>query len=80
MQSVKWEWGKERLSDSLMSKEISDLNIPLWKDTVSVIARGEISNKLAPFYMRHYHSKHFWWDDDMDKEFRTRIEGELSIS
>ena len=57
-----------------------DLNIPLWKDTVSVIARGEISNKLAPFYMRHYHSKHFWWDDDMDKEFRTRIEGELSIA
>lgn len=30
--------------------------------------------------MRHYHSKHFWWDNDMDKEFRTRIEGELSIA
>ena len=30
--------------------------------------------------MRHYHSKHFYWDDDnMDKEFRTRIEGELNI-
>lgn len=57
-----------------------DVNIPLWKDTVSVIARGEISNKLAPFYMRHYHSRHFWWDDDMDKELRTRIEGELSIA
>lgn len=57
-----------------------DLNFPLWKDTVSLIARGEISNKLAPFYMRHYHSKHFLWDDDMDKEFRTRIEGELSIA
>ena len=57
-----------------------DLNFPLWKDTVSLIARGEVSNKLAPFYMRHYHSKHFWWDNDMDKEFRTRIEGELSIA
>jgi len=34
----------------------------------------------VPFYMRHYHSKHFMWDDDMDKEFRTRIEGELSIA
>ena len=30
--------------------------------------------------LRHYHSKHFMWDDDMDKEFRTRIEGELSIA
>lgn len=57
-----------------------DLNFPLWKDTVSLVARGEVSNKLAPFYMRHYHSKHFWWDNDMDKEFRTRIEGELSIA
>lgn len=55
-----------------------DLNFRLWKDTVSLIARGEISNRIAPFYMRHYQSKHFWWDDDMDKEFRTRIEGELS--
>lgn len=57
-----------------------DLNFPLWKDTVSLVARGEVSNKLAPFYMRHYHSKHFWWDNDMNKEFRTRIEGELSIA
>ena len=32
------------------------------------------------FYMRHYHSNHFMWDNDMDKEFRTRIEGELSIA
>ena len=30
-----------------------DLNFPLWKDTVSLIARGEVSNQLAPFYMRH---------------------------
>lgn len=56
-----------------------DLNFPLWKDTVSFIARGEVSNKQAPFYMRHYHSKHFWWDNDLDKVFRTRLEGELSI-
>ena len=57
-----------------------DLNFRLWKDTVSLIARGVISNKLAPFYMRHYHSKHFMWDNDMDKEFRTRVEGELNIA
>lgn len=57
-----------------------DLNFPLWKDTVSLVARGEVSNKLAPFYMRHYHSKHFWWDNDLENIFRTRIEGELSIA
>ena len=57
-----------------------DLNFKLGKDTVSLIARGEVSNRIAPFYMRHYHSKHFWWDDDMNKEFRSRIEGELNIA
>ncbi len=57
-----------------------DLNFRLWKDTVSLIARASVSNTLPSFYMRHYHSKHFYWDNDhMDKEFRTRIEGELNI-
>lgn len=58
-----------------------DLNFRLWNDTVSLYARGAISNTLPAFYMRHYQSNHFWWDnDDMDKEFRTRIEGELDIA
>ena len=57
-----------------------DLNFRLWKDTVSFIARGSISNTLPAFYMRHYHSKYFYWDNDnMEKEFRTRLEGELNI-
>ena len=31
--------------------------------------------------MRHYHSNHYYWDNEnMDKEFRTRVEGELNIS
>ena len=58
-----------------------DLNFRLFKDTVNFIARASISNTLPAFYMRHYHSKYFWWDnEDMDKEFRSRIEGELNIT
>ncbi|NLI36816.1 MAG: hypothetical protein GX416_09935 [Bacteroidales bacterium] len=56
-----------------------DLNFQLLSDTVSLVARANISNTLPDFYMRHYHSKHFYWDDDMNKEFRSRLEGELSI-
>lgn len=57
-----------------------DLNFRLWKDTVSFVARASVSNTLPSFYMRHYHSKHFYWDNNnMSKEFRTRIEGELNI-
>ncbi|MDE6347909.1 MAG: putative porin, partial [Bacteroides sp.] len=58
-----------------------DLNFRLWKDTVNFYARGCVSNTLPSFYMRHYHSNHYNWDNDnMDKEFRTRVEGELNIA
>lgn len=58
-----------------------DLNFRLWKDTMNFYARGYVSNTLPSFYMRHYHSNHYNWDNDnMDKEFRTRVEGELNIS
>jgi len=71
-------WG-EALGQFNLKGDI-DLNFRLGKDTVGLTARGEVSNELAPFYMRHYHSKHFKWDNDMEKEFRTRVEGELSIA
>ncbi|MBQ8673648.1 MAG: putative porin [Bacteroides sp.] len=58
-----------------------DLNFRLWKDTVNFRARGHVTNTLPSFYMRHYHSNHFYWDNDnMDKEFRIRVEGELNVA
>lgn len=57
----------------------ADLNFPLFKDTVRLEARASIKNLNPSFYMRHYHSKHAWWDNNLDKEFRTRIEGTLAI-
>lgn len=58
-----------------------DLNFKLWKDTVTFIARASVSNTVPNFYMRHYHSRHYWWDNEnLDKEFRSRIEGELDIA
>jgi len=66
--------GQFRLQGSM------DMNFHLWRDTVRFVGRGFITNTLPAFYMRHYHSNHFYWDNDnMDKEFRTRLEGELSI-
>ena len=56
-----------------------DLNFRLGKDTVNLYARGHVSNLLPSFYMRHYHSNHFAWDNDLNKEFRTGVEGELNI-
>lgn len=57
-----------------------DLNFRLWKDTVNLIVRAFVKNTLPSFYMRHYHSNlHVWDNDNMEKEFRTRVEGELNI-
>ena len=58
---------------------IADLNFPLFKDTVQLAARAFVKNLNPSFYMRHYHSQFAWWDNDLSKEFRTRIEGTLSL-
>lgn len=56
-----------------------DLNFRLFNDTVQLIARASVEHNNPTFYYRHYHSKHYWWDTDLDKEIRTRIEGEFSL-
>lgn len=53
-----------------------DLNFPLFGDTVTLAASGFLHNLNPTFYYRHYHSKHFWWDDDnMSKIIHSRIQG-----
>ena len=57
-----------------------DLNFRLFKDTVRLDVHAYMKNLTPAFYFRHYHSHHYWWDnDDMDKIFRTRLEGGLTI-
>ena len=52
-----------------------DLNFRLFKDTVRLDVHAFMKNLRPAFYFRHYHSHHYWWDnDDLDKVFRTRIE------
>ena len=58
----------------------ADLRVKLGKDSVMLKGHAYIKNTLPSFYMRHYHSNHYVWDyDDMDKEFRVRVEGELDF-
>ena len=56
----------------------TDLNFPLFGDTLTLAAKAFFYRMKPTFYMRHYHSKHFWWDNDLSKETRTRIEGLLA--
>lgn len=62
-----------------------DFNFKLGRDTVNFIAKGTVSRLKPDFYMRHYHSNHFYWDEGVDfselnNEFNSRVEGELNIN
>ena len=57
----------------------ADLNFRLFGDTVTLAAKGFLHRLNPTFYHRHYHSRHFWWDDDdLSKTLHTRIEGLFS--
>lgn len=56
-----------------------ELNLPFKKDTMQLVVNAYIKNLTPSYYIRHYHSKHAWWDYDLDKETRTRIEGIFTL-
>lgn len=56
-----------------------DLNFRLMNDTVRLELYAHIKNLNPIFYHRHFHSKHYWWDNDLSKINSTRIEGTFSI-
>lgn len=53
----------------------ADVNFPLFGDTVNLQAKGFIYRLNPTFYYRHYHARNLWWDNDLGKEQRSRIEG-----
>ena len=53
----------------------TDLNFKLFGDTVRLAASAFLHRNHPVFFQRMYHSKHFWWDNDLSKETRSRIEG-----
>ena len=55
-----------------------DLNFRLFGDSLRLDARAFMHRTNPTFIQRNYHSKHFWWDNDFDKETHTHLEGRLS--
>lgn len=54
----------------------TDVNIPLFGDTIRLAAKAHFNRITPTFFQRRYHSKHLWWDHaDLDKETRAGIEG-----
>lgn len=54
----------------------TDLNFPLFGDTVQLAAKAFLYRLNPVFYQRRYHASNIWWDNSsLSKETRTRIEG-----
>lgn len=53
--------------------------IPLFGDSVNVLAKGEFRNTAQPYLLQNYISNHFAWNNDFGKTRTYRVEGELSI-
>lgn len=57
----------------------TDVNLPLFGDTLHFVANGFFHRLRPAFYLTHYHARHYWWDDDdMDKVIHSRIAATLT--
>lgn len=57
----------------------ADLNFNFFGDTVTLQANGFFHRTTPSFYYRHYHSRHYLWDNDgLSKVIHSRIQGMLS--
>ena len=56
-----------------------DLNFRLGRDTVNFSATASFKNIKPAFYFEHYHSQYLWWDNSLNQETRTRLEGCLAL-
>ena len=62
------------------------LNIPIKQDTISLKGFAEITNKRSSFFMRHFHSNHYYWDagkngmDNFKTVFSQKVGGTLGYN
>lgn len=76
LQAETWLTGED--AGQLKLEGETDLNFPLFGDTVHLAAKAYFYRLSPSFFERHYHGKHFWWDNTLSKPTRTRIEGIFS--
>lgn len=73
-----WVAGED--AGQLMADFDTDLNFRLLGDTVQLAASAFFHNLNPVFYKRHYHARNLWWDNDLDKETHTHLEGRLHFA
>lgn len=56
----------------------TDVNFKLFGDTIQLAAKAFFRRTKPRFFQNQYHSKHLWWDQSLESETRTHIEGLFS--
>ncbi len=57
----------------------ADLNVPLLGDTAQLALNAFVHNDRPSPYFSRYVSKHFIWNNDLSKQFHSRIIAEFSL-
>ena len=55
-----------------------DGNFPIGKDTLFINAQAYFRNETPDYYLQHYRSNHYIWDNDFDKTYRLFVGGEVA--
>ena len=53
----------------------TDVNFPLFGDTVRLAAKADFTRRQPSYMLNHMHTKHLWWDTNLSAETRTHLEG-----
>ena len=51
----------------------------LWKDSISLVANGFVRSDKPSYFLQHYQSNHFKWENNFSSTYRTHIGGTFSI-
>jgi hypothetical protein len=55
-----------------------DAGFRLGKDSLTLAANAYIKNETPDYYLQHYRSNHYQWDNDFKKTFRLYVGGEVA--
>lgn len=51
----------------------------LWNDSISMVANGFVRSDKPSYFLEHYQSNHFRWDNSFANIYRTHVGGVFSI-
>lgn len=55
-----------------------DAGFKLGKDSMTIAAKAFFRNETPDYYLQHYRSNHYRWDNDFKKQYRLQVGGEIA--